>query len=221
VLVEKPYTRIPEQVDEAWDEAERNGLVLEEAYMWRHSPQTRMLLELLPQIGDVRAVEVTFTATLSREDDPRWVPELGGGALLDVGCYCVSAARVLLGEPDEVRGEARLGRGGVDERFGGTLHFGDAVATFECGLTSPSPLVDQIQVVGSNGALRVPNAFVDPPGVVVLNGEKHTVDPGNHYRAELEDVCAAIRGERGVLLGRDEMRGQALVLDALLRSAGL
>jgi D-xylose 1-dehydrogenase (NADP+, D-xylono-1,5-lactone-forming) len=217
VLVEKPFTRIPEQVDEAWDEAERRSLVLEEAYMWRHSPQTRLLLELLPRIGEVRAVETTFTATLAREDDPRWVPELGGGALLDVGCYCVSAARLLLGEPDEVHGVARLGRGGVDEHFSGTLRFGEVVASFECGLSSP--LLDQIQVVGSKGVLRVPNAFVDPPGVVVLNGDQHVVDPGNHYRAELEDVCAAIRGDHDVLLGRSEMRGQATALDRLLRSA--
>jgi xylose dehydrogenase (NAD/NADP) len=217
VLVEKPYTRIPEQVDEVWDEAERCGLVLQEAFMWRHSPQTRLMVELLPHVGDIRAVEVTFTATLSREDDPRWVPELGGGALLDVGCYCVSASRLLLGEPDEVHGTARIGRGGVDEAFEGTLHFGDVVSTFACGLRSE--FANQIQVVGSEGVLRVPDAFVNPPGVVVLNGERHTVDAGNHYRAQLDDLCAAIRGEHEVLLGRDDMRGQATVLDALLRSA--
>jgi predicted dehydrogenase len=217
VLVEKPYTRIPEQVDEAWDEAGRGGLVLEEAYMWRHSPQTQLMVSLLDRVGEVRAVHATFTATLSRADDPRWAPELGGGALLDVGCYCVSAARLLLGEPAEVHGEAQVGRGGVDEHFAGTMRFGDVVATFQCGFTSH--LVNHIEVIGSEAVLRVPNAFVDPPGVVLLNGEEHAVDAGNHYRAELDDLCAAIRGERDVLLGRAEMRGQARVLDALLRSA--
>src|SRR6476659_615060 len=71
VLVEKPYTRIPEQVDEAWDEAERLGLVLEEAYMWRHSAQTRLLRSMLDRVGEVRGVQPTFTATLARQDDPR------------------------------------------------------------------------------------------------------------------------------------------------------
>jgi xylose dehydrogenase (NAD/NADP) len=217
VLVEKPYTRIPEQVDEAWDEAERRGLVLEEAFMWRHSPQTKLLVELVPQVGEVRAVHVTFSGMLTREDDPRWVPELGGGALLDVGCYCVSAARLLLGEPDRVHGEARIGRGGVDTQFAGTLRFGDVTATFQCGIRSS--FTNALEVIGTEGILRVPSPFVDPPGLVVVNGEEHRVDAGNHYRAELEDVCAAIRGERGVLLGRDDMRGQATVLDALLRSA--
>lgn len=217
VLVEKPYTRIPEQVDEAWDEAERRGLVLEEAYMWRHSPQTKLLVELVPQVGEVRGVHVTFTAMLTREDDPRWVPELGGGALLDVGCYCVSAARLLLGEPDRVHGEARIGRGGVDTQFAGTLRFGDVTATFQCGLRSY--FNNELEVIGTEGILRVPSPFVDPPGLVVVNGEEHRVDARNHYCAELDDICAAIRGEHGVLLGRDEMRGQATVLDALLRSA--
>jgi xylose dehydrogenase (NAD/NADP) len=214
VLVEKPYTRFPEQVDEACDEADLRGLVLEEAYMWRHSPQTRLLVDLLPRVGEVRAVNATFTGTLTRDDDPRWVRELGGGALLDLGCYCVSAARLLLGEPDAVHGEASVGRRGVDEHFAGTLRFGDVVATFQCGLTSR--LVDQIEVIGADGVLRVPNAFVSPPGIVVLNGEQHRVEPGNAYRAELEDVCAAIRGEREVLLGREEMRNQARALARLL-----
>ncbi len=219
VLVEKPYTRIPEQADEAWDEAARRGLMLEEAFMWRHSPQTKLMLELLPKVGAVLGVHVTFTAMLTHEDDPRWVPKLGGGVLLDVGCYCVSAARLLLGEPDRVHGEARLGRGGVDTQFAGTLRFGDVVTTFQCGLRSA--FTNELEVIGTEGILRVPSPFVDPPGVVVMNGEEHLVDAGNHYRFELDDVCAAIRGERDVLLGREEMRGQAETLDALLRSAGL
>jgi predicted dehydrogenase len=213
VLVEKPYTRFPEQVDEAWDEAERRGLVLEEAYMWRHSAQTKLLLDLLPRVGEIRALHATFTAHLQREDDPRWVAELGGGALLDVGCYCVSAARLVLGEPDAVHGEARL-RGEVDVGFAGTLRFGDVTATFQCALDSA--LVNRIEVIGADGVLRVPDAFVNPPGLVELNGEAHRVDGGNHYRAELDDFCAAIRGEHPVLLGRDEMRNQARALSALL-----
>jgi predicted dehydrogenase len=129
----------------------------------------------------------------------------------------VSAARLLLGEPDRVHGEARIGRGGVDTQFAGTLRFGDVTATFQCGLRSS--FANHLEVIGTEGILRVPSPFVDPPGLVVVNGEEHRVDPGNHYRAELEDVCAAIGGEGGVLLGRDDMRGQATVLDALLRSA--
>jgi predicted dehydrogenase len=142
---------------------------------------------------------------------------LGGGALLDVGCYCVSAARLVAGsEPVRVDGTANP-RGEVDGRFVGSLSFGSVTATFACSLVSP--LVQTIEVVGANGVLRVPHAFSNPAGIVVLDGEEHRVDPGNHYRDELEDFCAAIRGERAPLIGRAEMLGQARALEALVASA--
>ncbi len=216
VLSEKPYSRRAADVDEACDEAERRGLVLTEGYMWRHAAQTRLLQELLPRVGEVRAVDAVFTATLPRPDDPRWDAALGGGALLDLGCYCVSAARLVLGEPDEAFGTARL-RDGVDEHFAGLLRFGRVIATFQCGFISA--LVNRIEVIGAEGVLEVRQAFVDPPGVVLLDGDAHRVEPGDHYRAELDDFCAAIRGERSVLIGRAEMRGQAGALDALLASS--
>jgi predicted dehydrogenase len=122
----------------------------------------------------------------------------------------------VLGEPGRVYGEAWLGRGGVDERFAGTLRFGGVVASFQCGFTAT---VNQIEVVGTDGVLSVPQAFVNPPGVVLVNGDEHRVDPGDHYRAELDDFCAAIGGKRHALNGRAEMLGQARVLAALLRSA--
>jgi D-xylose 1-dehydrogenase (NADP+, D-xylono-1,5-lactone-forming) len=218
VICEKPYTRRPQEVDEAHDEADRNGLVLTEAQMWRHARQTTLLRELLPRVGELRAVHATFTGTLARVDDVRWTRDLGGGALLDLGCYCISAARLVTGsEPDRVHGEAQP-RGEVDGSFAGTLHFEDVTATFQCSLLAP--LVNTIHVIGAEGVIVVPDAFVDPPGVVVLNGEEHRVDAGNHYRAELDDFCAAIRGEHPALIGRAEMRGQARVLDLLLRGHG-
>jgi predicted dehydrogenase len=217
VLCEKPYTRFPEQVDEAWDETERRGLVLMEAFMWRHSAQTAKLLELLPRIGALQAIRVTFSFRLTREVNVRLLHELGGGSLLDVGCYCVSAARLLAGgEPDRVYGEQWLGRGGVDERFAGTLRFGDIVATFHSGFTADH---QQIEAIGSDGTLLVPVPFVRPPGLVVLNGEEHRADTTSAYALELANFCAVVNGEAQPLLGRDDARGQARALDALLRSA--
>ena len=218
VICEKPYTRHPNEVDEAHHEAERNDLVLTEGYMWRHSRQTALLRELLPRVGELRAVHATFTGTLPRLDDVRWTRDLGGGALLDLGCYCISAARLVTGaEPNRVHGEAQA-HGEVDGSFAGALQFENVTATFQCSLLAP--LVNTIEVIGADGVLRVPNAFVDPPGIVVLNGEEHHVAGGNHYRDQLDDFCAAIRGEHPPLIGRAEMRGQARVLDALLRGQG-
>jgi D-xylose 1-dehydrogenase (NADP+, D-xylono-1,5-lactone-forming) len=217
VLCEKPYSRRPVEVEEAWSEAERRGLVLVEAFMWRHSTQTRLLQELLPRVGELQTVRATFSFRLDRGPDVRLVPELGGGSLLDVGCYCVSALRLVTGrEPSRAFAEATTGRSGVDERVAGILRFGDLATSFHCGFTAQH---QQVEAIGADGTLTVPAPFSDPWGLVVLNGEEHRVDPGNAYRAELEDFCAAIRGEHPPLLGKADALGQARALDALLRSA--
>jgi predicted dehydrogenase len=217
VLVEKPFTRQPERVEQAWAEAERRSLVLVEGYMWRHSAQTRLLLSLLPQLGELQAVHSWFFDVVPREQDVRFVPSLGGGALLDIGCYCVGALRLIAGrEPDHASAEAVLGQGGVDERFTGMLRFGELTATFACGFHGKT---NTLEVLGANGRLHVPRAFSDPDGVVVLNGEEHRTEAMDDYRAQLADFCAAIRGEHPPLIGREDTRGQAKALDDLLRAA--
>jgi predicted dehydrogenase len=216
VLCEKPYTRRPELVEEAWDEAERRELVLTEGFMWRHGAQTRLLLDVLPRIGELQAIRATFSFRLSEGPNVRLEGEIGGGAIFDVGCYCINGARLVAGrEPDRVHAEAAL-RGGIDERFTGMLRFGDVVATFHCGFTANH---QQLEAIGSEGTLSVPRPFTHPWGVVTVCGEDVRVDPGNPYRDELDDFCAAVRGEHPPLLGREEMRGQARTLDGLLRSA--
>ncbi len=216
VLVEKPFTRDPAEADLALAEAKRCALVLAEGYMWRHSRRTKLLEELLPQVGEIQAVHASFFGILPREDDVRYVPELGGGALLDLGCYCCSAARLVLGEPTRVYGEAWLGRGGVDERFAGQLRFGDVVATFQCGFTAHA---NQLEVTGRDGVLLVPRVFSGGHGGVILNGEEHRAEHVDPYRLQLDDFAAAIAGGTEPLVGGDELKGQARVLDALLRSA--
>ena len=184
--------------------------------MWRHAAQTQLLAQLLPRVGEIQAVRASFFGILPRADDIRFVPELGGGALPRPRLLLLQRGTARARRAGRVYGEAWLGRGGVDERFAGTLRFGDVVATFQCGFTART---NQIEVVGSDGVLLVPQAFVNPPGVVLLDGEEHRVEPGDHYRVELDDFCAAVRGEHPPLIGRAEMLGQARVLDALLRSA--
>jgi predicted dehydrogenase len=167
--------------------------VLVEGYMWRHSAQTRRIAELLPALGELQSIHSSFFDPVLRPHDVRFVPSLGGGALLDLGCYCVGVARLLAGrEPDAVHGEAWLGRGAVDERFAGLLRFDDLVATFACGFSGK---VNTLDVVGASGVMHVPRAFSEPDGVVVVNGIEHRSAPGGDYRAQLDDFCAAIRGE--------------------------
>src|SRR5207247_1754659 len=114
--------------------------LLMEAFMWRHTPQTARLRELLADgtVGRVRMVRATFGFKLEREGDVRLSRELQGGALMDVGCYCVSAARLVAGEPVHVRAEQVIGGDGVDVRLAATMRFPDDVlAVIDCSLDAP------------------------------------------------------------------------------------
>ena len=229
VLCEKPMGRDPDAVARAFDVADRTGLVLMEAFMYRHHPQIKRAHELLDEgaVGEVRLVRAAFCSTLGRPADVRWSPELGGGALLDVGCYCVSGLRLFAGEPESVFGEQTLTPGGVDVRFAGTLRFpGGVLGHFACGMdTAPS---QGLEAVGSEGALLVSHPFTaDVEGVEVRRGltfeelelEQINVEHANRYRLQLENFARAVRGEEPPLLGRDDAVAQARTLDALLRSA--
>jgi xylose dehydrogenase (NAD/NADP) len=225
VLCEKPLSRDPAQVELAFDAAERAGRVLMEAFMWRFHPQTDELVRLVRSgaVGDLRLVRTAFGFGGIHPDNVRLQSLLEGGALMDVGCYCVSALRLLCGEPERVSGEQVLGGDGrVDIRFAGTLRFaGDVVATFDCGMDVHRR--HSIEVVGSEGTILVPSPWQTPLGseILVTRDEierivPETVDP---YARELDEVAAAIAEGRSARLSRDESLGQARVIAALYRSA--
>jgi predicted dehydrogenase len=212
-LVEKPFSSRVADVERAFDAAERAGVVMSEAFMWRHNPQTERLVELLPQVGEVRLVRATFSFPLDRPGDVRWDPDLDGGALMDVGCYCISGIRLVLGEPMFIAGFA-AGEP-VDSRYAGTMFFdGGVLATFDCGFDLP--VRDELEVIGSDGVLFLDDPWHAREPVIELDGERIEVEPANSYALEIEDVEAAIETGRPPLLGREDAVGQARVLETLL-----
>jgi predicted dehydrogenase len=224
VLCEKPLSRTPREVERAFDAAERAGRVLMEAFMYRHQPQVKRLKALVDEgaIGRLRLVRSHFSFTLAREDDVRWDPGLGGGSLLDVGCYCVNVSRLLAGEPDVAYAEQVLAASGVDTRFAATLRFpGDVLGHFDCGFDGARR--HEVEAVGSSGRLVLSPAFAADEGVlqIVLGDDVTQVDlPATHrYHLEVENFARAVLGEEPPLLDRRESVGQARALDALLRSA--
>ncbi len=218
VLCEKPYTLRAAEVGEAFDAADRAGLVLSEAFMWRHNPLAQRLVELLPEIGELRAVRASFAFPLADETNVRLIADLDGGALMDVGCYCVSGARLLAGEPERVYGEQVLGPSGVDVHFTGTLRFaGDVVAEFMSSFATTHHR--QLEAIGAAGTLSLPDPWNATQSVIYLNGDPIDVEPEDSYRLELENVSAAIRGEAPLLLGREDALGQARTIEALYESA--
>jgi predicted dehydrogenase len=220
VLCEKPFTRHPEEVGAAFDVAERTGRLLSEAFMYRHNPQTKKLVQLVADgaIGELRLARSTFSYSLYDEDNIRLRTDVEGGALMDVGCYCVSGSRLLAGEPVAVDGNAWYGPTGTDWVFGGILRFpNDVLATFDCGTAMPNR--DELEAVGSEGSIFLDDPWhcVHPVIELRRNGavERIELEHEDSYRLELENVSDAIRGEAELLLGRDDAMGQATTLAAL------
>jgi predicted dehydrogenase len=221
VLVEKPYSRRAAEAEEAWDAADRAGVLVMEAFMWRHHPQAAKARELVVSgaIGRLREIRTTFSFPLFDRANVRMVAELDGGALMDVGCYCISGARLLGGEPERVFGEQVTGPTGVDVDFYGVLRFpNDVVAVFDASFTLPKR--QRLEAVGEEGTLVVEAPWrSDWGGRVLVNDEQVDVPEANPYELELSNFAAAIAGRGEPLLGRDDAVAQARVIEALYRSA--
>jgi xylose dehydrogenase (NAD/NADP) len=220
VLCEKPFSRHPKEVAAAFDVAEREGRLLTEAFMYRHNPQTKRLVELLAEgaIGELRLVRSAFSYSLYDDDNIRLRTDVEGGALMDVGCYCVSGSRLLAGEPTAVHGEAWYGPSGTDWVFAGVMRFpGDVLATFDCGTALPNR--DELEAIGSEGSLLLDDPWHCNNPVIELRRddgvERIELPHADSYRLELENLSDAIRGEAELLLGREDALGQARVLEAL------
>ena len=226
VLCEKPMSRHPEDVERAFDVAEGEGLVLMEAFMWRHHPQLERARELIASgaIGTLRLVRAAFCFVAADPDDICLRGDLEGGGLMDVGCYCVSGARALAGaEPERVYAEQVTGGRGVDVAMAATLRFpGDVLGTIDCGLSYVAR--DELEAVGDEGSLFLDDPWHGRQAVIEVrrpdrSTERLETGPANSYALELRDFEAAVRGERPPRLGRDDAVAQARTIAALYRSA--
>jgi xylose dehydrogenase (NAD/NADP) len=224
VLCEKPLSRRAADVEAAFDAAQRQGRLLMEAFMYRHHPQTARLVELVRSgaIGRLRLIRAAFSFHAADPSDVRLQAGLDGGALMDVGCYCVSGARLLAGEPEVVSGVQVTGGDGVDVAFSGWMRFpGDVLAHFDSGLILDDRY--ELEVVGEAGSLYLPDPWhcLQPRIELRRNhaAEIIEVPAGNPYGLEADNLAAAIRGSAEPLLGRRDAVGQARTLEALYASA--
>jgi predicted dehydrogenase len=195
-----------------------------EAFMYRHHPQTRRVADLVREgaVGRIAMVRAVFSFPVQRTTNVRLDPSLDGGALMDVGCYCVSGTRLVAGEPERVYGEQVTTDGGVDGLFTGTLRFpGGVVGTFHCGLFLQHQ--DELEAIGEDGSLFVDDPWHCRATVIEVRRpagvERIPIPDADPYQLELENMSDAIRGEAEPLLGRDDAVAQARVIEALYRSA--
>jgi len=236
VLCEKPLATSPEDAARCFDAAEAAGRHCVEGLMWRHYPQTTLARRLIADgaIGRLAYARAALSVGVAPGDIRRSV-ELGGGALGDLGCYCVSGIRLFAGEPERMYADQVAdGPDGVDLRLAATLRMpGDVLAQFDVGLDLTRR--DELELVGTDGRLTVPDPWlcrashlelfrdgdrelvlVDPDGTLGLTDPEHDV-----YRIELDTVSAALAGGGEPPFGRADAVAQATVLEALHRSAEL
>ena len=224
VLCEKPLSRRAADVEAAFDVAAAEGRLLMEGFMYRHHPQTARVLELIAEgaIGRLRMVRGAFGFVAGDPGNVRLQRGLDGGALMDVGCYCVSAARLIAGEPERVTASQVLGGDGVDIVFAGTMGFAnEVIGHFDAGLALAPR--DELEVVGEAGSLFLDDPWHCREPVIELRRdgavERIEVEAADAYRLEAENLSAAIRGEARPLLGRLDAVGQARAIEALYRAA--
>lgn len=226
VLCEKPLAAQAADVDLVAAAAAEAGVIVAEGFMYRHEPLTARVAALVSDgaVGAVRTIVSGFTYARRRPADVRLEAALDGGALLDVGCYPVSYACLLTNrDPVEAVTVRRMTTSGVDEESAGVLRFpGDITAQVYAGFRGAYRT--WLEVVGTEGALTVPNPFKPGPSeTLVLErlGERQEVHvPGSDvlFERQIADFVAAVVDGHPPVVSLAESRRVAHALN-LLRAA--
>lgn len=179
VLCEKPLAMKAAEAEEMAAAATRADRLLMEAFMYRFNPRVR---EFVGGISEPIHVQATFGFTLEEKDNYRFASALGGGALLDVGCYCLSVARWILGEPLEVLARAHKAHG-VDMTTTGLLSFeGGRTASIFASFESPED--QDLTVLARDAVHRLERPFTPLD------------DPVEQYRLMVESFAdSALQGK--------------------------
>lgn len=248
ILCEKPMAMNAGEVRRMIDAAARAGMFLMEAFMYRCHVQTARLVELVRsgRIGQVRLIRATFGHHASKSPDDRFMARhLGGGGILDVGCYTVSMARLLAGaacnkagsaEPLKISGCGHVGSTGVDEWAIANLLFPGDVAA-QLGVSVNVQMDNLVQVFGESGTITVPwpwkpageggkatiivQQTVHAPGVPHPTEEIVVEEPRPIYAVEADTVAEYLDAKQAPAMTWDDSLANAVALDAWLAELGV
>jgi predicted dehydrogenase len=235
VLCEKPIACNAQEALEMAAAMKGANLVLMEAFMYRFHPRSREIKQLISEgrIGEPRLVRAAFCFHMAEEmlasgDNVRLKAGMGGGALLDVGCYSVSVARWMMGaEPTQVQAQAIYHDTGVDVHVVGTLQFPDGgLATLEASFVSA--LQQTFSVVGTEGAIDLPHdAFIPwqhdaeyfQRGRDQETGDRIVVRGADEYQLMVKHFNEAVMEKSKLDFQVDDSIANMKVLDALATAA--
>jgi predicted dehydrogenase len=252
VLCEKPIASNAAEAEQMFDEAEHAKRVLVEGFMYRSHPLVHAVLDAVRsgEIGQVKLVRTSFCFRTTRiEGNIRFDASLAGGALMDIGCYCLNFSRLVAGaEPTTVHGVGTLHPSGVDESAAAVLTFpGGILASFTCGMAVQAD--NTAYVCGTEGYIEIPVPWKPlaanaeyrvvrgtPPKMDAAAGPRttpapapdppprqvRTVSAGKElYALEADDFAAAVRDGAPPRLDRQDSVGNMRLLDELRRQVGV
>ena len=224
ILVEKPIAVNTSQLEQMIQVTERANINLMEAFMYRHHPLTLGVKQKIEEgaIGDVRYVRSTFSTQLTDRQNWRLRGDLGGGAIMDLGCYCINIIRYLVGcEPQFAWATGKYEPlNNVWETLIGTLDFSDGVTgQFDCSFGWTWR--ECYEVAGTKGSLFVQKAWGNGEGEshFTVNGETVSVNGVNPYAAEILNLCEALENGTPLRLPIADALGNMRIIDALHESA--
>lgn len=201
ILCEKPMTMNSIEASSVISAAKESGVFLMEAFHYRCHPQTARIVELIREgvVGDVRVIKATFSFDIDCEPSHRILNrDLGGGGILDVGCYCVSMVRLLAGvaqgksflDPDTIRGAGITGSTGVDEFASCVMTFpGNILAVISAGIQVHQENV--VEIFGTRGSIKIPT-----PWVISIRGGVSSIFQRNHSSGE--NLQVDVKAEKGL-----------------------
>ena len=228
VLCEKSLAMNVREAEEMERVCREQGVLLQEAFMWRHHPRSKQARKLLRDgaIGELRLVCAHFSFDIDRSDW-RLDPARGGGAVWDIGCYGVNASRYFVGEePAAIYSRARFWQTGVDMTMQIALEFpGGVLANVDCSFEAPFRC--EVELVGTKGTITLPDCFLPPPRaeMKLRKGTQPTdaaqtvqFAEANQYVEQVKDFVASIAA--GKLLDPAETGvGNMRVLETALNQA--
>ena len=229
VLCEKPFAMNAREAEVMVDTARRTGKRLFEAFHYRLHPGFDHLMALKHSgaLGAIHAVEADFSATIPfGPREIRHLPDQGGGALMDLGCYCVHGLRSLMEtEPTVTAASGTRTRLGVDESVSAELDFGGVPAKLTTNMAEGTDYSARISITCENGRVDYENFVLPHDGHVFrewLGGgfRQHTIAGDTSYDSQLASVVAAIAsGAPHPNEGADPVANMT-VIDAIYEKAG-
>jgi xylose dehydrogenase (NAD/NADP) len=224
ILCEKPLAVNAAECDDMITACQQANVLLMEAVMYRFHPRMLHLKHMLStgELGDIRFLHAAFSFPFDKPDNYRAHPEFGGGALLDVGSYCINAARWLIGsEPQQMQAVISYSHEGIDVSASAILCFEqDVLAHIQCSFAAAEHQV--IEVVGSAGAVIAPLAFTawrnDMTELMVQRGaefERVEFAPADPYQAMVAHFTDCVLGRAELLYPAMDGRATMWILDNL------